>query len=711
MSRLVAVATVTTVDRGRPPVERGLAAVGRLVAAAVLGALVAGVAVTGPAGGAPLPPAPASAGALTVTPLWARLLGPGTAIVESSPVAAALDGSGPSVVVGSRMDGCLYALQLATGATTPGWGHVCPGDGIDSTPAVVPTAFGDEVAVTYGQVAGVDPPAANAGTGGIELVAPTGQVLWSRTLPDVFGSYGPAPPVVASPAVGDIGTGQPSIVVGDVGLSLYALDAATGATEPGWPQRTADTTFATAALAGIDGSPAIIAASDSTAGPGALDDWNGGAVRRMTGGGQTLWTDASNEVVTSGAVVGDLSGSTPSAVFGHGDHFGGSDEDAVTAVDAATGSLQWETHLGGYTLAAPALADLTGTSGQLDVVEPTWRAVGQPVGGTVTALGPTGSELWRFTPPEATTITGSVVTADFGTGGQDVVVATGTGWYLLDGATGQLAAPPQGIALAGFAGDPNVGNLDMENSPLVVPDPSGDGLDVVVAGTYFAGAADDTQGFVAAYRVTGPGPETTAGSWPQYRGNGQLTGSTVPLPPPPGACPAGSSACASQGYLLAGSDGGLFAFGAAGYQGSLPGGGVAVDDVVGMAPTADGLGYWLVASDGGVFAFGDAAFHGSMGGQPLASPVVGMAADPATGGYWLVASDGGVFAFDAPFEGSTGGIVLDRPVVGMAATADGRGYWLVASDGGVFAFGDAYFRGSTGGIALDRPIVAMAATG
>jgi hypothetical protein len=33
-----------------------------------------------------------------------------------------------------------------------------------------------------------------------------------------------------------------------------------------------------------------------------------------------------------------------------------------------------------------------------------------------------------------------------------------------------------------------------------------------------------------------------------------------------------------------------------------------------------------VASDGGIFAFGDAPFDGSMGGKPLVKPVVGMSA-------------------------------------------------------------------------------------
>ena len=44
--------------------------------------------------------------------------------------------------------------------------------------------------------------------------------------------------------------------------------------------------------------------------------------------------------------------------------------------------------------------------------------------------------------------------------------------------------------------------------------------------------------------------------------------------------------------------------------------------------TPDGKGYWEVASDGGIFAFGDAGYYGSMGGQPLAKPVVGIASTP-----------------------------------------------------------------------------------
>jgi hypothetical protein len=44
-----------------------------------------------------------------------------------------------------------------------------------------------------------------------------------------------------------------------------------------------------------------------------------------------------------------------------------------------------------------------------------------------------------------------------------------------------------------------------------------------------------------------------------------------------------------------------------------------------MAATPSGRGYWLVASDGGIFTFGDAAFDGSTGAIALTRPVVGMA--------------------------------------------------------------------------------------
>ena len=83
---------------------------------------------------------------------------------------------------------------------------------------------------------------------------------------------------------------------------------------------------------------------------------------------------------------------------------------------------------------------------------------------------------------------------------------------------------------------------------------------------------------------------------------------------------------ASKGYWLIGADGGVFSFGDAQFFGSLPGLGVHVSDVVGIAATPDGEGYRLVGADGGVFSFGDAQFFGSLPGLGVhVSDVVGTA--------------------------------------------------------------------------------------
>ncbi len=171
-----------------------------------------------------------------------------------------------------------------------------------------------------------------------------------------------------------------------------------------------------------------------------------------------------------------------------------------------------------------------------------------------------------------------------------------------------------------------------------------------------------------------------------------------------------------QGYWMVGSDGGVYAFGDAVFHGSVPGVGVHVNNIVGIAPTADGGGYWIIGSDGGVYAFGDAVFHGSVPGVGVhVNNVVGMAATPDGGGYWIVGSDGGLYAFgDAVFHGSVPGVgVHVNNVVGMAATPDGGGYWIVGSDGGLYSFGDAGFHGSVPGAighAPAQPVVGMAAS-
>ncbi|MHB8681600.1 MAG: hypothetical protein ACYDA2_05850 [Acidimicrobiales bacterium] len=168
----------------------------------------------------------------------------------------------------------------------------------------------------------------------------------------------------------------------------------------------------------------------------------------------------------------------------------------------------------------------------------------------------------------------------------------------------------------------------------------------------------------------------------------------------------------SRGYWLVGRDGGVFAFGDARYHGSVPGAGAQVNDVVAMVPAPGGAGYWMVGSDGGIFAFGTAVYHGSVPGLGRSvSDIVGMAATPDGGGYWLVGRAGEVWSFgDASFYGSpeaSGDAVGD--IVGMAVSPGGVGYWLVGSDGGVFGYGRAPYKGSVPGAGVSvNDVVDMA---
>ena len=179
----------------------------------------------------------------------------------------------------------------------------------------------------------------------------------------------------------------------------------------------------------------------------------------------------------------------------------------------------------------------------------------------------------------------------------------------------------------------------------------------------------------------------------------RVTAPPVPAPPVPAPVPAPTPP--ASGFDLVGSDGGVFVLptgSSGGYYGSLPGLGIAVNNIAGMVPTSNNQGYFLVGADGGVFSFGNAPFLGSLPGIGVkpAQPITGIVPTGTNGGYFMVGRDGGLYAFgNAPFLGSLPGDGISvSNIVGIAATPSGNGYWLVAANGTVYAFGAAQQLGS-----------------
>jgi hypothetical protein len=262
----------------------------------------------------------------------------------------------------------------------------------------------------------------------------------------------------------------------------------------------------------------------------------------------------------------------------------------------------------------------------------------------------------------------------------------------------RLATNTIGVAAGAIANDPLNQTVTLTFAPGRLPP------NIAV---FWEGACTSTAGPV--YLIThaaGDRVVSSTGTWSSCvdkGGSSALLPLSAPEPSQVGIAPAPGGA----GYRQVDQDGNVAAEGTPALSAPNPGTNAPVVGIA--ASSAVSNGDWVVASDGGVFSYGSAVFQGSEGSSHLNKPIVGMAADSATGGYWLVAADGGIFSFNAPFYGSTGSITLNAPIVGMAATPDGKGYWLVAADGGIFSYGDAHFYGSAGSIALNSPIVGIAA--
>ncbi len=160
------------------------------------------------------------------------------------------------------------------------------------------------------------------------------------------------------------------------------------------------------------------------------------------------------------------------------------------------------------------------------------------------------------------------------------------------------------------------------------------------------------------------------------------------------------------GYFLVGSDGGVFAFGDAKFEGSCPGIGGCSGTAVTVMPDASGNGYWLVTATGQVYAFGDATTFGQPG--PQGSPVTSATRTPDGKGYWILFANGTVDAFGdaANHGGPVNEVGALNPATAIFAVADGQGYWVTTATGSIFTFGDAPYDGGTTGTRLNGSIIA-----
>lgn len=94
-------------------------------------------------------------------------------------------------------------------------------------------------------------------------------------------------------------------------------------------------------------------------------------------------------------------------------------------------------------------------------------------------------------------------------------------------------------------------------------------------------------------------------------------------------------------------------------------------------------GYVVVGTDGGVFTYDNAPFYGSVPGLGIQARIISGAWTMTGLGYWLLSSDGGVFSFgDAPYQG--GFNVFSKTVRGnrkpIGMVAKGNGYRIVVLD-------------------------------
>ncbi|HWF15206.1 MAG TPA: hypothetical protein VG244_03405, partial [Acidimicrobiales bacterium] len=433
----------------------------RLVAAAVLTAgLTLAVSVV-------LAPRVDAQANLTLSLQWQNELNDAPCgVAESSPVLVNDNGT-PAVEVGDR-EGDLHAFDLANPAhagdpstPAPGWptstgATVGGGTGCNSPTQGVGTVLtgynGVEVpgSPPIDSTASIDPGsgnllvdagnAAEAADGGSYAYSPGGSEIWNQVITNPPSDTVPNGGMQASLSVA---AGEGIAEAGSLGQQTTALQTGNGAPARGWSQFSPDSVFSTAAVADLygTGSPNFISGGATSSGFAFGTHYSDGGQLRIFNdhGGLVCRANTTEEIDSSPAVGPILAGGGYGIATGTGSFWAATtgptaDDNTVKVYDTKCNQV-WSQTLDGFTGGSPALADIQGNGG-LAVVEGTVRST---TAGSVWALNAAnGQPIWRVNAIGA--IYGSVTTADFGEGYQDVIVPTSLGIEILDGRDGQEVA-------------------------------------------------------------------------------------------------------------------------------------------------------------------------------------------------------------------------------------------------------------------------------
>jgi hypothetical protein len=395
--------------------------------------------------------------------------------------------------------------------------------------------------------------------GGLVVFNANGTVRWRMQTVDVGNAWTGGPPdgfgepVVGTPAVGDVdGDGFPDIVFGSFDQRIYALNRF-GGNLAGFPFLSEDSVWSSPALydSGRLGRMDIFIGGDSSpGGPCGNLSW-AGILRdvRYTGGPPgVVWQQCQHQIFQSSPAIGDLEGNgRMSLVIGTGTGPSGDPVATNTLkafhLDDGSPVPGWPVTLNGPIFGSPVIGDITG-NGRNDVVV---GACATCTTARVWAFTGMGAPLWNVPVGVNTEILSSPVLVDLdGNGVNDVAVGLAGAFYFLRGRDGASLYPPIEV------------NRVEQNSAAVANFGAGTGWRLVVQSWLPSGDGTPQNGSGQVDSFPLPVTPGAPPAWPQWRLGPDHLGAPLAPPSPP----------VHQGYWLAGSDGGIFAFGDAGFYGS-----------------------------------------------------------------------------------------------------------------------------------------------